>query len=98
MDLGTLSCPIHPREAYERPLPVVGVCVRHYLSTSILGVCTHFCGWLGLPLESATTVPTATQAPMSTLSLITKERVLLCFAGAITTPAGREAAIPMPFP
>jgi hypothetical protein len=67
--------------------------------TSIVGVfLTHFWGWLGLELESATTVPTATHAPMITLSLITKERVLLCFAGAITAPAGREAAIPMPFP
>jgi hypothetical protein len=55
------------------------------------------CGRLGLALERPTTVPTATAAPTIRLTLITNERVRRCFAGAITAPAGREAAMPMPF-
>jgi hypothetical protein len=52
---------------------------------------------LGLALESATTVPIATPAATINPTLIRIERVRRCFAGAITAPAGLEAATPMPF-
>src|SRR5580658_8420580 len=57
---------------------------------------TH-CGRLGLPCESAATVPTATPAPTTKLSLMRIERTRRCFAGAITAPAGLEAATPVVF-
>jgi len=54
-------------------------------------------GRLGLPLESATTVPMATAAPTTTATRIAKERARRCFAGAITAPAGLDAAMPVFF-
>ena len=54
-------------------------------------------GRLGLPLESATTVPTATAAPTITPTLIRIERARRCFAGAITAPAGLDPATPEVF-
>ena len=55
-------------------------------------------GRLGLALESAITVPIATPAPKTAPSLISKERDWCCFAGAIATPAGLEAAEPDALP
>jgi hypothetical protein len=52
-------------------------------------------GRLGLALESATTVPTATAAPTSRPTLITNDRERFCLAGAMAAPAGLEAAIPL---
>ena len=57
-----------------------------------------FGGRLGLAFESAITVPIATPAPKTAPSLISKDRDWCCFAGAIATPAGLEAAVPDALP
>jgi hypothetical protein len=53
-------------------------------------------GWLGLALERAITVPTATAAPIRSPTLIMKDRVRFWRAGAIAAPDGLDAATPVP--
>jgi hypothetical protein len=100
MDLGAFSCPIHAGEAYESALFVFGVrlhCHAATISQYLDFRALYWWGRLGLASERPTTVPTATAAPISTPTLIIRERVRRCFAGAMTAPAGRDAATPMPF-
>src|ERR1700728_3324861 len=52
------------------------------------------CGRAGLPREAAATVPIAMPAPTSNATLISKERVRFCLAGAIAAPAGLDAGTP----
>ena len=52
-------------------------------------------GLLGVARVNAATVPTATPARAIALSLITIVRTRRCFAGAIATPAGWDAATPL---
>ena len=51
-------------------------------------------GFAEVPFDKAKTEPTATQAPATTPTLISRERLLRCFAGAIATPIGRAAGEP----
>src|SRR5437660_8158263 len=52
----------------------------------------------GLPLDKAYTLPTATPAPAISPSLINRERVRFCLAGAIAAPAGLDAIPPRVLP
>jgi hypothetical protein len=52
-------------------------------------------GRLGLALDNATTVPTATAAPTINAILIANVRDRFCLAGAIAAPAGLDAATPL---
>ncbi len=74
---------------------VFRMCSHSFLLSASLATCS--CGRLGLALDSATTVPTATPAPAMAPTLIRMERARLCFAGAIAAPAGLEAATPVVF-
>jgi hypothetical protein len=71
----------------------------HYSAPRLLPMPFVWCqlGRLGLARESATTVPMATAPPTITPTLIRMERARRCFAGAITAPAGLEAATPVVF-
>jgi len=51
-------------------------------------------GLAGLAFDKATTDPTATQAPATSPTLISNERLSRCFAGAIAAPTGRDAGAP----
>ncbi len=97
MDLSALARSIHAGEAYESALTVLRPCLHRRAPNCLFRLIHCTWGRLGLALESPTTVPTATAAPMIRPTLITNDRVRRCFAGAITAPAGREAAMPMPF-
>ena len=55
-------------------------------------------GLEGLAIESAATVPIAIPAPAINPILMRMDLVLLCFAGAIATPAGSESVVPLTFP
>jgi len=51
-------------------------------------------GRAGLPFDNANAVPTATHAPATRPTLISRERLSRCFAGAIAEPTGRDAGAP----
>lgn len=52
-------------------------------------------GLAGLPFDKATTDPTATAAPATNPTLISKDRFCFCLVGAIAAPMGREAGAPL---
>jgi hypothetical protein len=49
----------------------------------------------GLAAERAATVPSAAPAPAMNPKRISQERIWCCLGGAIATPAGFEAALPL---
>jgi hypothetical protein len=98
VDLSAFPGTINAGETYEINSADFSECTHcHAPQFALMHLALCQLDRLELEWESATTVPMATAAPTTTPTLIRMERARRCFAGAITAPAGLEAATPVVF-
>ena len=84
-DLSTLPAPSMPKnlQIYRTCYRALSASLSSYKSFEMMLLFSSPYGRLGLPADSATTVPTATQAPTIRPTRMRNERDLFCFAGAV---------------